>query len=45
MLMGDPLCSREALSEINTVKERPDRWNKVKNILTVSDGKAADFCD
>ena len=41
MLMSDPLFSREALSELNTFKERPTRRNKVKGFLTVSDGKAA----
>ena len=41
MLMSDPLFSRKALSELNTVKERPIRRNKVKGFLTVSDGKAA----
>ena len=41
MLMSDPLFSREALSELNTVKERSSRRNKVKGFLTVSDGKAA----
>ena len=37
MLMSDPLFSRE----LNTVKERSSRRNKVKGFLTVSDGKAA----
>ena len=41
MLMSDPLFSRKALSEINTVKERPIRRNKVRGFLTVPDGKAA----
>ena len=41
ILMSDPLFSREALSELNTVKERPARRNKVKGFLTVSDEKAA----
>ena len=41
MLMSDLLFSWEALSELNTVKERPARRNKVKGFLTVSDGKAA----
>ena len=36
-LMNDPLFSRKTLSELNTVKERPARRNKVKNVLTVSD--------
>ena len=31
MLMSDPLFSREALLELNTVKERPARRNKVKD--------------
>ena len=39
--MSDALFSREALSELNTVKERPARRNKVKGFLTVSDEKAA----
>ena len=39
-LMSDPLFSRKTLSELNTVKERPARRNKVKNFLTVSDEKA-----
>ena len=41
MQMSDPLFSREALSELNTGKERSARRNKVKVFLTVSDGKAA----
>ena len=41
MLMSDPLFSWEALSELNTVKERSARRNKFKGFLTVSDGKAA----
>ena len=41
MLMSDALFSREALSELNTVKERPARRNKVKGFLTVSDEKTA----
>ena len=41
MLMSDPLFSQKALSELNTVKERPIRRNKVRGFLTVSDGKAA----
>ena len=41
MLMSDPLFSREALSDLNTVKERPARMNKVTGFLTMSDGKAA----
>ena len=41
MLMSDPLFSREALSGLNTVKERPARRNKVKGFLTVSDEKTA----
>ena len=41
MLMSDPLFSREALSELNIVKERPARRNKVKGFLTVSDRRAA----
>ena len=35
-LMIDPLFSREALSELIAVKERPARRNKVKGFLTVS---------
>ena len=31
ILMSDPLFSREALLELNTVKERPARRNKVKD--------------
>ena len=44
-LMSDPLFSREALSELIAVKERPARRNKVKGFLTVSDvfHPAADF--
>ena len=41
MLMSDPLFSREALSELNTVKERPTRRNRVKVFLTVPGEKAA----
>ena len=41
MLMSDPLFSQEALSELNTVKERPARRNKVKDFLTVSGEKDA----
>ena len=41
MLMSDPLFSREALSDLNIVKERPARMNKVTGFLTMSDGKAA----
>ena len=41
MLMSDPLFSQEALSELNSLKERPDRRNKVKGFLTVSGEKAA----
>ena len=40
-LMNDPLFSRKTLSELNTVKERPARRNKVKGFLTVSDEKTA----
>ena len=40
MLMSDPLFSREALSELNAVIERPARRNKVKGFLTVSGEKA-----
>ena len=32
ILMSDPLFSQEALSELNTVKERPARRNKVKDL-------------
>ena len=39
-LMNDPLFSRKTLSELNTVKERPARRNKVKGFLTVSGEKA-----
>ena len=39
--MSDPLFSWEALLELNTVKERPARRNKVKDFLTVSGKKAA----
>ena len=39
--MSDSLFFREALSELNTVKERSARRNKVKAFLTVSDGQAA----
>ena len=39
-LMSDPLFSRKTISELNTVKERPARRNKVKNFLTVSDERA-----
>ena len=35
MLMSDPLFFREALSELNTVKERSARRKKVKGFLTV----------
>ena len=35
-MMSDPLFSREALSELNTVVKRPARRNKVKGFLTVS---------
>ena len=41
MLMSNPLFSQEALLELNTVKERPARRNKVKGFLTVSDEKTA----
>ena len=41
MLMSDPLFSREALSELNTMIERPARRNKVKGFLAVLDGKVA----
>ena len=41
MLMSDPLFSREALSEFNTLKERPARQSKIKDFLTLPDGKAA----
>ena len=41
MLMSNPLFSQEALLELNTVKERPARRNKVKGFLTVSGEKAA----
>ena len=41
MLMSDSLFSREALSDLNIVKERPARMNKVTGFLTMSDGKAA----
>ena len=41
MLMSDPSFSQEALSEFNTVKERPARQSKVKGFLTMSDGKVA----
>ena len=41
MLMSDPLFSREVLSELNTVKGRPARRNKIKGFLTVPDRKAA----
>ena len=43
MLISDPLFSREAPSELITVKERLARTNKVKDFLTVSDGKAAAY--
>ena len=41
MLMSDPLFFWEALLELNIVKERPARRNKVKGFLTVSDEKTA----
>ena len=41
MLMSDPLFSPEALSELDIVKERPARRNKIKGFLTVSGEKAA----
>ena len=40
MLMSDPLFSQEALPEFDTVKERPATRNKVKGLLTMSNGKA-----
>ena len=41
MLMSDPLFFWEALLELNIVKERPARRNKVKGFLTVSGEKTA----
>ena len=41
MLMSDPLFFREALLELNIMKETPARKNKVKDFLTVSGEKAA----
>ena len=35
ILMSDLLFSREALSELNTMKERPARRNKVKGFLMI----------
>ena len=41
MLMSDPLFFREALLELNIMKETPAKKNKVKDFLTVSGEKAA----
>ena len=41
MPMSDPLFSWEVLSELNTMKERPARRNKIKGFLTVPNRKAA----
>ena len=41
VVMNDPLFFREALLELNIVKDRPARKNNVKGFLTVSGEKTA----